>query len=133
MTTGLQSFDNFSWASLLAGRDVLICDGDADRALHTANAVEHAGARATIAESQRVALDRMSRRDFALAVVVLEGQGELDTTLSGALETSGTKLLLMVDAKRREATRKARPNVRVASLGMSERQLVMFLTGTSDE
>ncbi|MEC5290513.1 hypothetical protein VSX64_06195 [Aurantimonas sp. C2-6-R+9] len=133
MTTGLQSFDNFSWASLLAGRDVLICDGDADRALKTANALERAGARATIAESQRVALDRMSRRDFALAVVVLEGQGELDATLSGALATSGTKLLLMVDAERREATRKARPNARVASLGMSERQLVMFLTGTSDE
>ncbi len=133
MTTGLQSFDNFSWASLLAGCDVLICDGDADRALQTANALERAGARATIAESQRVALDRMSRRDFALAVVVLEGQDELDAMLSGALETSGTKLRLMVDAERREATRKAWLNARVASLGMSERQLVMFLTGTSDE
>ncbi|HEY9057562.1 MAG TPA: hypothetical protein VIN77_10470 [Aurantimonas sp.] len=133
MTTGLQSFDNFSWASLLAGRDVLICDGDAGRALQTANALERAGARATIAESQRVALDRLPRRDFALVVVVLDGQGELDATLSQALEASDAKLLLMVDADRREISGRMATRARVASLGMSERQLVMFLTETSDE
>lgn len=133
MTTGLQSFDNFSWASLLAGREVLICDGDAGRALRTANALERAGARATIAESQRVALDRLPRRDFALAVVALDGASEIDAVLSRGLNAANTKLLIMAEPARHPGLRDAKPRARVVGLATSERQLVMMLTASKDE
>ncbi|WP_206454517.1 hypothetical protein [Aurantimonas marina] len=133
MTTGLRSFDNFSWASLLAGRDVLICDGDASRALQTAEALERAGARATIAESQRVALDRLPRRNFTLAVVALDGVGEVDAVLSKALNAANTKLLIMAEPARHPSLRDAEPRTCVVGLATSERQLVMMLTASKDE
>ncbi|MEO9786098.1 MAG: hypothetical protein ABJF67_00605, partial [Aurantimonas coralicida] len=67
MTTGLDTFDDFSWANLLAGRDVLVLDPDAARGLRTANALDAAGARASRVASVEAARDRMLRRAFVLA------------------------------------------------------------------
>ena len=137
MSKGLDSFDGFAWESLLAGREVLVCDEDGRRALKTANALEAAGARATVAESQRAARDWMARRPFALVVVALEEEASLEPALASTLSAIPAKLMLIVDPERRESARQVAlasfADARVASFGMSERQLVMFVTGTSDE
>ncbi|MDX1732301.1 MAG: hypothetical protein R3184_14275, partial [Aurantimonas coralicida] len=80
MTTSLDTFDGFSWASLLAGRDVLVLDPEAARGLRTANALDAAGARASRVATLEAARDRMLRRAFVVAVVALPGEASLDET-----------------------------------------------------
>ncbi|NDV85573.1 hypothetical protein GTW51_02555 [Aurantimonas aggregata] len=133
MSTGLDSFDNFSWASLLAGSETLVVDPDARRAMRTANALEEAGARATIVPDRATALDRLLRRRFSLAVVALEPGATLDGDVDAALTAAGVRLMLLAEPARHERLRLSYPHAAVATLGISERALVMLLTGTRDE
>ncbi|MEF2553787.1 hypothetical protein VQ042_20990 [Aurantimonas sp. A2-1-M11] len=133
MTTGLDSFDNFTWASLLAGRDVLVLDPDPVRGLKSANALDAAGARATLTANAEAARDRLLRRTFVLALVALPGEADLDDGLDAAFDGAGIRLLLLVDRARRGAVRARHPEARIASLELSERELVMLLNGTADE
>lgn len=133
MTTGLDSFDGFSWASLLAGGDVLVLDPDAGRAMRTANALEAAGARATLVADPASARDRLLRRRFSLAVVALETEASLESGLARALSAGNVRLMLLAEPARHEALRASHPGVAVATIGLGERALVMLLTGTRDE
>ncbi|UIJ73035.1 hypothetical protein [Aurantimonas sp. HBX-1] len=133
MSTGLDSFDNFSWASLLAGSEALVVDPDARRAMRTANALEAAGARATIVPDRATALDRLLRRRFSLAVVALAPDASLDGELDAALTAAGIRLMLLADHARHEELRTLHPDAAVATIGIGERALVMLLTGTRDE
>ncbi|MBB4002335.1 hypothetical protein [Aurantimonas endophytica] len=133
MTTGLDTFDNFAWASLLAGSEALVVDQDARRAMRTANALEEAGARATIVPDRATALDRLLRRRFSLAVVSLEPGAPLDGDVEDALAVAGIRLMLLAEPARHEHLRMTYPYAAVATIGLSERALVMLLTGTRDE
>jgi hypothetical protein len=133
MTTGLDTFDGFSWASLLAGRDVLVLDPDAARGLRTANALDAAGARASRVATVEAALDRMLRRAFVVAVVALPGEASLDEILAAQFAAAGLHLMLLAEPARHAALRARHPGARVAGLDLGERQFVMLLTGTADE
>ncbi|MEX6508896.1 hypothetical protein [Jiella sp. M17.18] len=133
MATGLDSFDAFSWASLLKGRDVLVCDSDRRRALSIADALEEAGARATVAPTTEAALDRLARRSFSLAVVTQTSEARLGTPLAAALEAAGTRLVLLADPAVQAEAARIHPSARVLGLGISPRQLVQSITGTQDD
>ena len=133
MTTGLDSFDEFSWASLLAGSEVLVVDPDARRAMRTGNALEAAGARATLVADRTTALDRLLRRRFSLAVVALETETSLETELDLALAAQNVRLMLLAEPARHAALGASHPGAAVATIGLGERALVMLLTGTRDE
>ncbi|MCB8836531.1 hypothetical protein [Aurantimonas sp. VKM B-3413] len=133
MSRGLDTFDAFSWASLLAGKDVLVCDVDERRAFRMSDALEEAGARATIAGSQRTAIDRLARRSFAISVVALPEGMDLERNLAVGLESSGTRLVILAAPGMEEATAAAHPAATVLRLTLSPRQLVMSITGTADE
>ncbi|HEX2019523.1 MAG TPA: hypothetical protein VGO17_11335 [Aurantimonas sp.] len=133
MTTGLDSFDEFSWASLLAGSEALVVDADRRRAMRTASALETAGARATLAPDAATALDRLLRRRFSLAVLALDLDGQIEARLGEALASQDIRLVLLADPARHEALRRTHPGAAVAAIGLGERALVMLLTGTKDE
>lgn len=151
MPRGLETFDAFDWCSLLKGRDVLICDLDASRATATADAVEAAGARATIARGQTEGRDRAMRRRFSLAIIVLDADAELDDCLLSQIAISGAGVVAMVEPSRCSTFRhklnvRAGPEplvltgaaveasrVEVVGLDIEDRDLVLRLAGSADE
>lgn len=133
MATGLDSFDSFSWASLLAGRQVLLCDGVRERGLKTADALEEAGARATLAPGQAIAADRLATGDFALLVLVPASGESVSAPLKTALERKRTAVLIVAPAERHRQLREDFPAARLATPGIGGRDLVMLVTGTADE
>lgn len=86
MDRGLDSFDAYSLRNLLNGREALVCAPDHGEGLKLADALEGAGARATVATNQAIALDRASRRAFSLAVLVLDGDGHFRRRCSRSSE-----------------------------------------------
>ena len=84
MATGLATFDAFSWASLLKGRRVLVVDRNGARGRATLEALEEAGAIATLSPNQAFAADRLAEGPFRHIVLSLSDAEALSTAASNA-------------------------------------------------
>lgn len=133
MATGLKTFDDFAWSSLLKGRQTLVVDRDAPRARRTAAALEEAGAVVTLALSPAVGADRARDGAFSLAMIGLSGDETPSERLLESLARPGTALVFLADPPRHAALRARFPEPRIGDHSMSERDLVMFVIGTPDE
>jgi hypothetical protein len=133
MATGLETFDAFSWASLLAGRRTLVIDRHADRGRGIAAAVEEAGALATLAPGQAIGADRLRERSFALVILGLAGDEAVGDKLAPRLSGLGQGLVFLAEPSRQAMLRRQFPQARVAGHGMSDRDLVMFIAADADE
>jgi len=133
MTTGLASFDAFSWASLLAGREALVVDGDSGRGRRVAAALEEAGAVATLAPGQVIGADRLRDRRFRLVVLGLVGDEAITERLEPHLPGLGGGLVILAEPDRQADLRAFYPAARVGGHGMGDRDLVMFVIADADE
>ena len=131
MGRGLDSFDRFDWASLLAGRDILLCATRHAEALAIAEGLEAAGARVTITEDETQALDRLERRQFVIAILALDG--EPSPRLCAAIQEKGARLVMLAQVDRHAALRADFPGAELAERRGTQRALVLFLTRTRDE
>ncbi|ORE93988.1 hypothetical protein [Aurantimonas sp. 22II-16-19i] len=133
MGRGLDSFDAYSWRSLLQAMEILVCAPRHAEALRLADGLEAAGARATIAQDQEIALDRALRRAYAIVVLTLDEGAEPAAPLRRKLAEDGTRLVLLASEERHDALRSAVPEAAVAARRISDRDLVLFLVKTADE
>ena len=133
MGRGLDSFDSYSWRSLLAGQEVLICVRERGAAFRLADGLEAAGARVTIAEDQAIALDRAARRRFSIVVLVLDGSCEPSKMLRTRLDEDGARIVILAAEERHAALGAAYPDTSIVERSISDRELVMFLVKTADE
>ena len=133
MATGLETFDAFSWASLLAGRKTLVIDRDAGRCRRVAAAVEEAGALATLAPGQLIGADRLRDGDFALVILGLAGDETITDRLAPHLAGLAARLIILAEPARQTRLRNTHPGARIGGHGMSDRDLVMFITADADE
>jgi hypothetical protein len=133
MATGLPTFDAFSWASLLAGREALVIDRHFARAKAISAALEEAGAAATLAPGQVVGADRLRDQVFTLVVLGLSDDEPIGERLALHLPGLGPALLILAEPERHPALRAVLPAARIAGHGMSDRDLVMLITGSADE
>lgn len=133
MGRGLDSFDAYSWRSLLQAMEILVCATRHAEALRLADGLEAAGARATIAQDQEIALDRALRRTYAIVLLVLDEDAEPAEPLRRKLAEDGARLVLLVSEERQDALRRAVPEAVVAARRISDRDLVLFLIKTADE
>ncbi len=92
MGRGLDSFDAYSWRSLLQAMEILVCATRHAEALRLADGLEAAGARATIAQDQEIALDRALRRTYAIVLLVLDEDAEPAEPLRRKLAEDGARL-----------------------------------------
>ena len=137
MGRGLDSFDDFDWPSLLAGQDILVVDRERRRGLKTANALENAGARATLCETQESTSDRLLRARYRLVVVGLAAHPQPgDDALFDLIDQLATPVLVMVDALRQAPVKqrlaRRQQGARVIGHGIGERDLVLAITGSHD-
>src|SRR4051812_31314872 len=101
MATGLPTFDSFSWASLLAGRQVLVVDRLRARGVAITAALEEAGAIATLAPGQSIAVDRLGDRTYSLAVLSLsEDEPVLDRLARQLAEAGPANLVILGEPAR---------------------------------
>ncbi|WP_157944576.1 hypothetical protein [Mangrovicella endophytica] len=131
MSTGLASFDAFAWSSLLAGRSALVCDGDRQRGLRLAEALEEAGAKVTLAPSQAVATEHLLARPYRIILAVLPGGESLSAPLRSALASAGkARIVLMMPPG---LDKPPLPAARRVTLDIADRDLVLLLAGSADE
>lgn len=133
MATGLQTFDAFSWASLLKGWLTLVIDRRTERGRSNAAALEEAGALATFAPGQAVGMDRLRDGGYRLVVLALDGDEAVGERIAAVLANLGGALVVLAEPGRHAALRGALPSARIAGHGMGERDLVLFITGSADE
>ncbi len=138
MGRGLDSFDAFDWPSLLAGQDILVVDRERRRGLKTANALENAGARATLCETLESTSDRLLRARYRLMVMGLAVNPEPgDAALFDLIDQMATPVLIMVDKLRQEPIKQRlagrQQGLRLVEHGIGERDLVFAITGSLDE
>lgn len=133
MATGLKTFDAFSWASLLAGRQTLVIDRNAERGRSVAAAVEEAGALATLAPGQAIGADRLRDGGYALVVLGLAGDETLSEKVAPRLPGLGAALVILAEPARQAGLRTHYPKARIGGHGMSDRDLVMFIIADADE
>ncbi|KQT50925.1 hypothetical protein ASG43_06665 [Aureimonas sp. Leaf454] len=133
MATGLATFDAFSWASLLKGRRILVVDRVAARGRATAEALEEAGAEATLASNQGIAGDRMREGTYRHVLVSLDAADEVRAGFAERLGLCGRGAIILADPSRHAALRRPLPAARYGDHSMDARSIVMFLTETADE
>lgn len=133
MATGLQTFDSFSWASLLEDRATLVVDRDAGRARRIAAALEEAGATVTLATSQAVGADRARDTLFRLVVVGLTGEEPLSERLAAGVGRPDTQVVLLAEPALHARLKLGAPWARLGDHAMTDRDLVMFITRSTDE
>ena len=133
MGRGLDSFDRFDWASLLAGRDILLCAARHAEAMKIADGLEAAGARVTIIADQTKAPDRLARGRFSIVIVALDGDAEPSSRLRAAIPKDAARLLLLAPAARHAALRAACPEAELVERTITERALVLYIVETPDE
>lgn len=133
MATGLATFDAFSWASLLKGRRILVIDRDGARGRATVEALEEAGAVATLSPNQAFAVDRLTEGPFRHIVLSLSGIEALGVRLTSGLRAAGRGAIVLAEPARHGALRAALPEARTGDQTMDARALVLFLTETPDE
>ncbi|GGD20947.1 hypothetical protein [Aureimonas glaciei] len=134
MATGLPTFDAFSWASLLAGRQALVIDRQRSRALDLAAALEEAGAVVTLAPGQAIGADRLREGRFGLVLLALSAEEEVQERLLRQLAAAPAPQLAVLGEPRRHAALRATfAGARIGDLSMGARDLVLFILGTPDE
>lgn len=133
MATGLLTFDAFSWASLLKGRRVLVVDRDGGRGRATVEALEEAGAVATLSPNQAFAADRVGEAPFRHIVLSLTGPEALGDRLAALLGTARRDAIVLAEPGRHAALRAALPHARIGDQTMDARSLVLFVIETPDE
>lgn len=131
MGRGLDSFDRFAWKSLLSGREALVCRPDRAAALRTANALEQAGARATVAESERQAADWLLRRIFTLILIELPDRGPFGRDL--VARAKDLDLVVLAPQVDHDRLLHSHPAAILATSDISERDLVMKIVRSRDE
>ncbi|WP_167591626.1 hypothetical protein [Jiella endophytica] len=129
----LETLDAYSWPSLLNGREALVCSPDHGEALKLADALESAGARATIATDQAIALDRASRRPFSFAILVLDGGGLLSSALHSTLRAGRAQVVILAKPEHHDPLREQAPPAFVAARSITEREPVLTIVETTDE
>jgi CheY-like chemotaxis protein len=134
MATGLPTFDAFSWASLLAGRQALVIDRSRGRGLALAAALEEAGAVVTLAPGQAIGVDRLGERPFALVLLALSEEEPVQERLVRQLAASPVpQLAILGEPSRHTLLRATFAGARIGDHSMGARDLVLFLIGTPDE
>ncbi|KQT52805.1 MULTISPECIES: hypothetical protein [unclassified Aureimonas] len=133
MATGLATFDAFSWASLLKGRRVLVVDRDGPRGRATLEALEEAGAVATLSPNQAFAADRLVEGPFRHIVLSLSGTEALGGRFTDGLRAAGRGAIVLSDPARHEELRTVLPAARIGDQTMDARSLVLFVIETPDE
>jgi hypothetical protein len=134
MATGLLTFDAFSWASLLAGRQALVIDRQRQRGLDLAAALEEAGAIVTLAPGQVIGADRLGERRFGLVLLALSAEEDVQERMWRQLAVPPTaQLAVLADPSRHASLRATLARARIGDFSMGARDLVLFILGTPDE
>lgn len=133
MATGLPTFDAFSWASLLKGRFILVIDRNGPRGRATVEALEEAGAIATLSPNQAFAADRLEQAKFRYVVLSLGEAEALGTRLSKDLLARGRGAIVLAEPSRHADLHAALPEARIGDFTMDGRSFVLFLIETPDE
>ncbi|MBC8129968.1 MAG: hypothetical protein H7Y08_06565 [Rhizobiaceae bacterium] len=133
MATGLKTFDNFTWASLLKGRTALVVDRDGVRARRYGAALEEAGAVVTLAPNQVVGADRAKDETFRMILLGLSGEETIADRFAPALSRPGTDAVILAETARHPELRERFAKARIGDHTMGDRDLVMFVIGTPDE
>ena len=133
MATGLPTFDAFSWASLMAGRQVLVIDRLRPQALGLAFAFEEAGAVVTIAPGQAIGADRLRDQAFSLAVLSLADGEPVSRQLAPALAGNTMQWVVLAPPPIHADLRLRFAEARIGDHSMSDREIILFTIGTPDE
>lgn len=133
MATGLATFDAFSWASLLKGRRILVVDRNGAKGRAVVEALEEAGAVATLSPNQAFAADRLAEGPFRHIVLSLSGTETLAARFGEGLRAAGRGAIVLADPARHDEVRAALPAARIGDQTMDDRTLVLFVVDTLDE